>query len=30
MDNRKLRIYTLDETKDKYLGKIGTEKRDKY
>ena len=30
MENRKLRIYTLDEAKDKYLGKIGTEKRDKY
>lgn len=30
MENTKLRIYTLDEAKDKYLGKIGTEKRDKY
>ena len=29
MEN-KLRIYTLDEAKDKYLGKIGTDKRDKY
>ncbi len=26
----KLRIYTLDEAKDKHLGKIGTIKRDKY
>jgi HTH-type transcriptional regulator / antitoxin HipB len=26
----KLRIYTLDEAKDKHLGKIGSEKRDKY
>ena len=25
-----LRIYTLDEAKDKHLGKEGTEKRDKY
>ncbi len=30
MKNTKLRIYTLDETKDKYLGKVGTEKRDNY
>ncbi len=30
MENNKLRIYTLDEAKDKYLGKIGTDKRDKY
>ena len=30
MENNKLRIYTLDQAKDKYLGKIGTEKRDKY
>jgi HTH-type transcriptional regulator/antitoxin HipB len=29
MEN-KLRIYTLDEAKDKHLGKIGSEKRDKY
>jgi len=29
MDN-KLRIYTLDEAKDKHLGEIGTDKRDKY
>jgi len=29
MEN-KLRIYTLDEAKDKHLGVIGTEKRDKY
>lgn len=25
-----LRIYTLDQVKDKHLGKIGSEKRDKY
>lgn len=25
-----LRIYSLDEAKDKHIGKIGTEKRDKY
>jgi len=30
MENTKLRFYTLDEAKDKYLGKVGTEKRDKY
>ena len=30
MGNKKLRIYTLNEAKDKYIGKIGTEKRDKY
>lgn len=30
MENTKLRIYTLDEAKDKYLGKAGTDKRDKY
>jgi len=30
MGNNKLRIYTFDEAKDKYLGKVGTEKRDKY
>ena len=30
MENKKLRIYTLDEAKDKHLGRIGTEKRDKY
>lgn len=29
MEN-KLRIYTLEEAKDKHLGKVGTEKRDKY
>jgi hypothetical protein len=29
MENTKLRIYTLDEAKDKHLGKVGTEKRDK-
>ena len=30
MENNKLRIYTLDEAKDKHLGKVGTEKREKY
>lgn len=30
MENTKLRIYTLDEAKDKHLGKPGTDKRDKY
>jgi len=30
MENNKLRIYTLDEAKDKYIGKVGTDKRDKY
>ena len=30
MENTRLRIYTLDEAKDIYLGKIGTDKRDKY
>lgn len=30
MENTKLRIYTLDQAKDKHIGKIGTDKRDKY
>lgn len=30
MGNNKLRIYTLDEAKDKHLGKVGTERRDEY
>lgn len=30
MENNRLRTYTLDEVKDKYLGKTGTEKRDEY
>jgi len=30
MENTKMRIYTLDEAKDRHLGKKGTEKRDKY
>jgi DNA-binding XRE family transcriptional regulator len=30
MENNKLRIYTLEEAKDKHLGKIGTERRDKF
>ena len=27
---KKIKIYTLDQAKDKHLGKVGTEKRDKY
>jgi DNA-binding XRE family transcriptional regulator len=27
---KKIKTYTLDELKDKHLGKIGAEKRDKY
>jgi len=31
MENtNKMKIYTLEQAKDKHLGKIGTEKRDKY
>jgi len=31
MENKnKMKIYTLEQAKDKHLGKIGTEKRDKY
>ncbi len=30
MKNTRLRIYTLDEAKDRHLGKKGTDKRDKY
>lgn len=31
MENtNKLKAYTLEQAKDKHLGKIGTEKRDKY
>jgi len=30
MKTKKLRIYTLDEAKNKYIGKVGTEKRDNY
>jgi len=30
MENNKLRIYTLEEAKDKHLGGIGSDKRDKY
>jgi HTH-type transcriptional regulator / antitoxin HipB len=30
MENSKLRIYTLEEAKDKHLGEIGTERRDKF
>ncbi len=29
-NSNKLKIYTLDQAKDKYIGKIGDEKRDKY
>ena len=28
--SNKIKIYTLDQAKDKHLGKVGTEKRDKY
>jgi DNA-binding XRE family transcriptional regulator len=28
--SNKIKIYTLDQVKDKHLGKVGTEKRDKY
>ncbi len=28
--SRKLKMYTLDQAKDKHLGKIGTEKRDNF
>jgi len=31
MENEnKIRIYTLDQAKDKHIGKIGTKQRDKY
>ena len=30
MKTKKLRIYTLDEAKNKHIGKVGTEKRDNY
>lgn len=31
MENKdKLKVYTLEQAKDKHLGKVGTEKRDKY
>ena len=31
MENtNKMKVYTLDQAKDKYIGKVGTEKRDKY
>jgi len=29
-NSNKLKIYTLEQAKDKHLGKIGSEKRDKY
>lgn len=29
-DSNELKMYTLDQAKDKHLGKIGTEKRDKF
>jgi len=28
--SRKLKMYTLDQAKDKHIGKIGTEKRDNF
>ena len=31
MENKdKFRVYTLEQAKEKHLGKVGTEKRDKY
>lgn len=30
MEKNKLKIYTLEDAKDKYLGQVGTQKRDKY
>ena len=30
METKKIKIHTLDEAKNKHLGKIGTEKRDNY
>ena len=30
MENNKLRIYRLDEAKDKHIGKVGTDIRDKF
>ena len=31
MENKdKLKVYTLEQAKEKHLGKVGTEKRDKY
>lgn len=30
MEDNKLRMYTLDEAKDKHLGQVGTDKRDQY
>lgn len=29
-DSNELKMYTLDQAKDKHLGKIGTEKRDRF
>jgi len=29
-NSKNLKIYTLDQVKDKHIGKIGTDKRDKY
>lgn len=29
-NTKKIRIYTLDQAKDKHIGKVGTEQRDKY
>jgi DNA-binding XRE family transcriptional regulator len=30
MANKKLKLYSLAEMKDKYIGKVGTKERDKY
>ncbi|MDO3695921.1 helix-turn-helix transcriptional regulator [Wenyingzhuangia sp. chi5] len=30
MEKKKLKTMTLDQMKDKHIGKVGTEKRDKY
>jgi len=31
MENKdRLKVYTLEQAKEKHLGKVGTEKRDKY
>ena len=30
MGNTKLKIYTLDEAKERHIGKVGTDKRDNY
>lgn len=30
METKKMKTYTLDEMKDKYVGKVGTNERDEY